>query len=759
LSMRLDLLVNQKIYQCRNVICAARLAFFAILVMTSAPVIANWTALGGLKNGCNRGPSISDAVASPNGDVYVCGDYVTMCTDQVVTGLAKYTKSSNSWSAVPGVERMAPDCRITLIGNRLVVATATGPTGVTNLRFTGVGNTNIAQFDLTSQTWAAIGAGINGPAYALLPDGANRLYVAGEFTSAGGVSAGRIASAELLTGAWASLSSGANGRITSIERSGNFLYAGGGFENIDGVAASKIARRNLVNGSWEPLSASATSVGEITSIASLNGELFVGGLFSSIAGINANYFAAVNEQTLVWRAMNFPSAASPSHIAKHQGKIYVSSAPGNRVFVRNSGWEEIGTGGAFATNSGRRRLAPTNDGLFAFGNITSMNAIRANGIALYSPLASSWSALGNESSLAVTLDESVDLDRVRVLVNTTQGLFAGGVFEEIGGVPSNGYARFSSTGWNDLSNASISARPRNIQAFAQLNASEIIVAGNWAPTSSGFDQYVARCQIVSGVCTTLGGGLNGSVYTVFADGNKVYLAGSFSALSATGQATKGIAVFDTTANSWLRFPVGIVGGGIYDIKKVGGDLIMGGQFTSIEGVAAQNLIRFSPANSQWQSLGTSFGNQSFVSALANSADGLFLTGSFGAINGITVNHIAHWRSSDSVLSALGSGLSGGVTTGITLKLIGDNLYTGGQFTQAGGKSVSHIAAWDTRYKVWNDVSLSGGVDDPVGTARVIAIEQVGSDIWVGGAFRTAGGRISHNLAVLEPLQLFRGGFE
>jgi hypothetical protein len=110
-----------------------------------------------------------------------------------------------------------------------------------------------------------------------------------------------------------------------------------------------------------------------------------------------------------------------------------------------------------------------------------------------------------------------------------------------------------------------------------------------------------------------------------------------------------------------------------------------------------------------------------------------------------VNHIAKWNGSS--WTALGQGFLG---TPLALALSGSKLYAAGSFTAAGGNPANHIAFWDG--SSWSALG-SGlfGPSGPAGSARAVAVS--GSDLYVGGGFTWAGGKVSAYLAraYLRPL--------
>jgi len=93
-----------------------------------------------------------------------------------------------------------------------------------------------------------------------------------------------------------------------------------------------------------------------------------------------------------------------------------------------------------------------------------------------------------------------------------------------------------------------------------------------------------------------------------------------------------------------------------------------------------------------------------------------------------------------------AGLGGGWNSLVgvfALAVSGSDLYVGRRFTTAGNAAANYIAKWNGSR--WSTLG-SGLSGDPTFGTYVWALGVSGSDLYVGGAFTTAGGKVSANIA-------------
>ena len=227
--------------------------------------------------------------------------------------------------------------------------------------------------------------------------------------------------------------------------------------------------------------------------------------------------------------------------------------------------------------------------------------------------------------------------------------------------------------------------------------------------------------------SALGSDVNGSVKALAIMGSDLYVGGFFT--NAGGVSANNIARWN--GSSWSTLGAG-VNGDVYALAVLGSDLYVGGYFTTAGGVSANHIARWN--GSTWSPLGS--GTNFSVYALAVSGSDLYVGGRFTTAGGVSANHIARWNGTTNSWSALGTGIGGSSSPVVfALAVMGSDLYVGGYFTTAGGANTNSIARWNGAS--WYPLSL--GVDD-----TVFALATNGSDLYVGGYFPTVGGvNINH----------------
>lgn len=231
-------------------------------------------------------------------------------------------------------------------------------------------------------------------------------------------------------------------------------------------------------------------------------------------------------------------------------------------------------------------------------------------------------------------------------------------------------------------------------------------------------------------------GPDGTVLAIAVLGGDLYVGGDFTSI---GDLTVNhIARWD--GHAWHSLGDGEnsgVTGAVNSLIADGDSLIVGGAFDKAGGASASDVAVWHPTGGRWSALGNGLARDesSGVMAMAKVGSDIYVAGLFSATSNLLANNIAKWDGSR--WQRLGSGINGEIST---LAVSGNHLYAGGVFTFAGDVAVHNLAYWDMALGTWSDVG--GGVD-----SLVSAIAVSGNDVYVGGHFTRAGGSAAGNVAI------------
>ena len=245
------------------------------------------------------------------------------------------------------------------------------------------------------------------------------------------------------------------------------------------------------------------------------------------------------------------------------------------------------------------------------------------------------------------------------------------------------------------------------------------------------------------------GGPSGDPYALERLGRYIYMGGGF--LSTAGKPDlKNLARFDLEKEAWQQVP-GISSqfrNFVRSLHKMDdGTLIVGGDFTSIGGIAAQKVARFDPKTETWsQLLDSSAGDDASgplgggVQSITSSGDYIYIGADIlWNTDNADWKHVRRFNTVTKKWSAAGQGLDATVHT-MTTDAAG-NVIAGGGFSASGNTEISALAMWDG--SSWSEIG--GGVD---GFVRAVAVAPDGR-LFVGGQFTSVGGQPANNVAAWD----------
>lgn len=145
-----------------------------------------------------------------------------------------------------------------------------------------------------------VGKGTDGAVYELFADEQDeRLYVGGAFSEVdSSITAYNVAYVTENNGiyTWHGMNGGVNGRVLAIARHEGNIFVGGEFTTAGGISADNIAYWD--GSSWHN---AGCIYGTVWDLAVFNGELYASGSFDVCAGASSVHFARWNKQTNTWQ--------------------------------------------------------------------------------------------------------------------------------------------------------------------------------------------------------------------------------------------------------------------------------------------------------------------------------------------------------------------------------------------------------------------------------------------------------------------------
>lgn len=642
---------------------------------------SSWQPLGASPNGI-----VLDMIAFDDGTgpaLYATGPFDQIGTT-AVHGIAKW--DGHAWSPLgTGLSSLPSSSQGVALA---VFDDGGGPALYVGGHFAtagGVTANHVAKWN--GSTWSSLGTGMSGGVFdttvsALIPlpqpaGSPPKLVAAGEFTSAGGVSAARVAVWD--GSAWSPMSAGFDGYVDALasfdDGSGRALYAGGGFLHSGAASCKGVAR--WTGAGWTGLS-SGVDNGYVTALAGLEvgpRELFAGGDFRSIGGAEAADVA-------VWRGAGwhplsrglgldgnvlalatFDDGGGPDLYVG--GGFHEAGAVSANTMARWDGtrWSDVGGG----TNGYVAALTVFDDGtgpgLYAAGSFLTAGGSSASSVARWD--GASWSPLG--SGVGTSVDALAVYDD-----GSGAALYAGGYLSIAGGVSVNNIARWDGAAWSSLG-AGTSHRVRALAVFDDGNGPALYAGGHFTSAGGAAASYVARWD--GSTWTALGAGTNDAVLALFVfddgTGPALYAGGDFTA--AGGATAYHVARWNGAA--WSHVGSGLTGFGSPTVQTfaayddgtgVGSALFAAGQFSSAGGASVGSIARWD--GSSWTGLGLGLslppsGVSPTACALGVFDDGsgrkpsLFAGGNFVAAAPISSYGIAEWRGCEAVgaLECFGDG--------------------------------------------------------------------------------------------------------
>jgi trimeric autotransporter adhesin len=532
-----------------------------------------------------------------------------------------------------------------------------------------------------SEKYFGVGYGCNADVSGMALGADRRIYLVGAFTYCGDAVTRHVAVYDPRSGRFSALGEGVNAPASQISISGNDVYISGSFTQAGDAPALRLAR-------WDGQRWS--SPGNISyphaALAAVPGGVYVGAAFTEIDGLIVNNIA-------YWK--------------KDGGE-----------------WQALGSGDAVGTDGAVRALAVGSDGLYVAGRLNLAGGIAVNSIARWD--GQRWFDVGGGLIPPGVFDEPV-----AAMAAQGRDVYVTGFYTLTNHSAVRNIARWDGQAWHAVGDpAQITSRGFRLA----VSGREIFATGLLDGQIAHFDG--SAWSVFSGY---YGLSPNAPGAMLMAD-SSLYLGGDFYA--AGGVYAENIVRWNGAAYSALSHGAPrVANGAISVVSVVGANVYIGGRFTEVDGVPAIGIARWN--GSRWSAVGAGldFGATfSLIDAIAEYAGQLYVAGQFTLVDGLTVNNIVRW---DGVRwQTVGSGEDSGTNAPVkALAEYAGELYVAGAFTRAGSASARGIARWNGQR--WE--ALGTGINMP-DNGFVSGLVPMASGLMVSGSFTLAGGQSARYVA-------------
>ncbi|MFN5458681.1 MAG: hypothetical protein ACK5AY_02105, partial [Bacteroidota bacterium] len=434
-----------------------------------------------------------------------------------------------------------------------------------------------------------------------------------------------------------------------------------------------------------------------------DGKILVVGAFLSFNGVSRNYIARLNTDGSLDTGFDPGSGFDNpiySVILQPDGKIlvggwfnmYNGNSHSDIVRLNSDGSidNSFSTGTGF--DYGVEALCLQSDGkIIVAGYFTTYNG---------TSIGNNVTRLNSDGSLDVSFNVGTGVSNNSVYTAAIQSdgkIILGGNFSTFNGTARNNIVRINTngsldTGFDPGSGFSSSVYSVKIQSDGK------IIAGGWFFSFNGYTtNYVARLNsdgsIDTGFSTVTAFNSNVSAVNLQSDG-KVIVVGEFTKFNGTVK--NRIARLNSNGSLDTGFyPDQLSGfdGNVYTTAvQSDGKILVGGLFTSYQGVSRNNIARLNSDGSLDQSFNPGTGFNSVVESISLQQDGKIIAGGwFTSFNGTSRFYITRLNSNGSIDLSFnpGSGFSF-IVKSTTLQ--GDGkIIVGGQFTSFNGTSRNYLA--------------------------------------------------------------------
>ena len=585
-----------------------------------------------------------------------------------------------------------------------------------------------------------------------------KIIIGGYFTSYNGTAINRIARLNTYGTLDTTFNpgAGANGSVytTAIQSDGKIII-GGDFTSFNGTAINRIARLNT-DGTLDTTFNIGTGANNIVRTITIqsDGKIMIGGQFTSYNDTTINRIARLNADGTLDTTFNTGTGVSNNTVAttaiQSDGKIiiggyftsYNGTARNNIARLNADGTLDTTFNPGTGTSSYVFSIAMQSDGkIIIGGSFSSYNGTLRNRIA----------RLNADGTLDTTFNQgNSETDDIYTTAIQSDGkIMIGGFFTSFNGIDRDRIARLNADGTLDTTFNPGAGANSSVETIAIQSDGKTIIGGGFSTYNGTARGKIARLNADGTLYGTfdLGTGANGTVHTtIIQTDGKIIIGGEFT--SYNGTAINRIARLNADGTLDTYFNTGTGANGTVNTAAIQSDgkIIIGGEFTSYNGIARNHIARLNTDGTLDGTFDQGTGASDYVNTTAIQSDGkIIIGGGFLYYNGTAINRIARLNADGTIDGTFdpGTGASGNVNT--TAIQSDGKIIIGGSFSSYNETARNRIARLNA------DGTLDGTFDLGTGASSyVLTINtQSDGDIIIGGNFTTYNGTTINRIARLN----------
>ena len=511
-----------------------------------------------------------------------------------------------------------------------------------------------------------IGTGFNGAIFSSLIQSDGKIIVSGAFSTYSGISSNNIVRLNT-NGSYDTsfvVGTGFQSNVNTLAlQSDGKIIAGGDFISYSGISRNRIVRLNT-DGSYDTSFVIGTGFNGTVSTSSIqsDGKIIVGGTFTSYSGISNNRIARLNTNGSYDSTFNSgTNNLVNSFSIQPDGKTIVGGdftsyqSNVNRVIslYENGNIRQSFNIGIGFNDIVRTSLIQSDGKIIVGGDFTSYQGTSMNKIVRLNTDGSLDTSfvIGTGFDINSSVDDSI--------IQSDGKIILCGSFSAYSGVTRRGIVRLNTNGSYDTSFIIGTGFAGSVNTSSIQSDGKIIVGGSFISYSGISSNRIARINTDGSYDTSfvIGTGFDDGILTssIQSDG-KIIVGGFFSSYS--GISSNRIARLNTDGSYDSSFVIGTGFIGIVRSSSIQSDgkIIIGGDFTTYQGVTRNRIARLNTDGSYDTSFVIGDGFNNTVSTSSVQSDGkILIGGGFTTYSGISTNKIVRLNTNGSYDTSFTSG--------------------------------------------------------------------------------------------------------